>query len=190
VIRRAVAAVSADAADAADADADADAADAVHAATAAAAVAVAADAGEIVAIWNPVIRDTTITFTPDQKPVPEDAALIAGPDPVLVWDDGGMTPGFARYFQLRGGAGDRHTSEHTIPLVPVRRGRGGGRAAMTAQCDDAAAAGRHSLGVSAGNDAGVAFHSAVGLRTTDRLPEVGWKFGRWNDTVLMMKRLG
>lgn len=149
------------------------------------------DADGIASIWNPVIRDTTITFNPDEKTVAEVAAIIASPDPVLVWEEGGRILGFARYFPFRAGAGYRHTSEHTILLAPEGRGRGGGRALMAALCSDAAAAGRHSLwaGVTADNDAGVAFHASVGFRTIARLPEVGWKFGRWIDLILMMKPL-
>ena len=44
-------------------------------------------------------------------------------------------------------------------------------------------------GVPAENTAGVAFHERVGYRTIGVFPEVGFKFGRWLDLVLMQKRL-
>lgn len=153
--------------------------------------AIPADAAGIAAIWNPVIRDTTITFNPDEKSVADLVALIRSPDPMLVWAEDGQILGFARYGQFRGGAGYRFTSEHTILLAAERRGKGGGRALMAALADHARAAGRHSLiaGVSGENAPGIAFHAACGFKTIARLPEVGWKFGRWLDLVLMLKRL-
>jgi L-amino acid N-acyltransferase len=150
-----------------------------------------ADAAAIAAIWNPVIRDTTITFNPTEKSEAEVAALIAGPDPCFVWHEDGRVLGFARYFQFRGGLGYRHTCEHTVLLHPDARGRGGGRALMAVLLADAAASGRHSLwaGVSAENEAGAAFHAALGFDIIAVLPEVGHKFGRWIDLILMRKLL-
>ena len=62
---------------------------------------------------------------------------------------------------------------------------------MAALEDHAKAAGVHSLwaGVSAENSAGIAFHRSVGFAEVARLPEVGHKFGRWMDLVLMQKIL-
>jgi phosphinothricin acetyltransferase len=99
--------------------------------------------------------------------------------------------GFASYAQFRGGVGYRHTMEHTIILGPAARGRGLGRALMTAIEDHARAGGTHSLfaGVSAGNPEGRAFHAAMGFAETAVLPQVGYKFGRWLDLVLMQKFL-
>ena len=44
-------------------------------------------------------------------------------------------------------------------------------------------------GIAGENAGGIAFHSALGYGQVARLPEVGWKFGRWHDLVLMQKML-
>jgi phosphinothricin acetyltransferase len=81
--------------------------------------------------------------------------------------------------------------EHTIILAPHARGKGAGRALMTAIEDHARAGGAHTLfaGVSGENAEGIAFHTRMGFRPLVTIPEVGHKFGRWLDLVLMMKTL-
>jgi phosphinothricin acetyltransferase len=81
--------------------------------------------------------------------------------------------------------------EHTIQLAPEASGRGHGRALMTAVEDHARAGGAHSMfaGVSGENPEGRAFHARLGYVETAILPQVGWKFGRWMDLVLMQKIL-
>ena len=147
------------------------------------------DAPQIAAIWNHAIRHTTITFNPVEKSEAEVADLCARQ--AFVWVDGAQVLGFARYFQFRGGEGYRHTVEHTIMLHPDGHGRGGGRALMEALVTDARDAGMHSMfaGCSAENPGAVAFHAAIGFAEVATLRQVGFKFGRWIDLVLMQKML-
>ena len=152
--------------------------------------ATASDAAAIADIVNPVIDNTAITFTTTRKTpqaVAEDIATRDGA--YFVVDLGGQVAGFATYFPFRAGPGYARTKEHTIVLAPAARGQGAGRALIGALCAHARAAGVHSLwaGVSAENPAGVAFHKAVGFEQVAVLPEVGFKFGRWMDLVLMRR---
>lgn len=156
--------------------------------------AVPADCAGIATIWNPIIRDTAVTFTTAEK-TPEGLAATleekaAAGHPFLVAVEEELL-GFATYGAFRNGPGYARTMEHTIILAPAARGRGVGRALMAAIEAHAEARGVHSLwaGVSAENPAGRAFHAALGYAEIAVLPEVGWKFGRWMDLVLMQKIL-
>ena len=153
------------------------------------------DAPAIAAFWNPVIRDTATTFNPVEKTPDDLAAMIrdrqAAGHGFLVAERQGQVVGFASYAQFRGGVGYARTMEHTIILSPAAQGAGLGRALMAALEDHARTGGAHSLiaGVSAENPAGRAFHAAIGFAEIAILPQVGHKFGRYMDLVLMQKFL-
>lgn len=148
------------------------------------------DAPAIAAIWNHYIRVSVATFNAQEKSVQEVADSIAG-NPGFWVARSNQVIGFATYFQFRGGVGYARTMEHTVQIAPDGCGSGTGRALMAALLDHAKQAGAHSMfaGVSAENDEGVRFHDRLGFETVARLPEVGFKFGRWMDLILMQKRL-
>lgn len=153
------------------------------------------DHAAILAFWNPLIRDTTVTFSSEEKTSESLAAMIAARRAAghefLVAEDAGAVFGFATYAQFRGGNGYATAMEHTIILAEAARGRGVGRALIEAIAGHAAEAGAHTLmaGVSAENSGGIAFHRSVGFRTVAVVPEVGRKFGRYIDLVLMQRVL-
>jgi len=155
----------------------------------------AGDVPDILAIWNPLIRDTAVTFTSEEKTSEGLGALIAGRQAagqgVLVAEAEGAVAGFASYGTFRSGPGYAHTVEHTVILAPSARHRGIGRELMLALETHARDAGHHAMigGVSGENAAAIAFHRALGYRIVGTLPEVGRKFGRWLDLVLMQKLL-
>ena len=111
--------------------------------------------------------------------------------PCLVLTDGARVLGFARYSQFRGGDGYRFSVEHTINLHSDAHGTGAGRDLLDALSKLAKDAGKHTMyaGVCAENQGAVDFHVKVGFTIVAVLPEVGHKFGRWLDLVLMQKRL-
>ena len=154
-----------------------------------------ADLEPIRAFWNPLIRDTLVTFSSEEKTAEGlralyEARLAAGHGWFTALVDG-QPAGFASYGQFRAGNGYAHTLEHTILLSDAARGRGLGRALMAAVEDHARAAGAHVMvaGVSGGNPAGRAFHAALGYQPAGTVAQAGWKFGRWWDLWLMQKIL-
>lgn len=158
--------------------------------------ATAADADAIAAIWNPIIRDTVITFWPTERSQADIAALIAERRrdgfAFLVAIDGDEVTGFASTSRFRGGAGYARTLEHTVHVAEGQRGKGTGRALMAAIQAHARAAGARVLigAITAGNRASVQFHARLGFAEWGRIPAAGWKFGRFHDLVLMGKDLG
>ena len=149
-----------------------------------------ADAAEIAALWNEVIRTGAITFTTQDKTVPVIARMIAE-RPVLVAEGSGRFQGFATFGPFRSGPGYADAAEHTIMLAPGARGRGLGRALLAALEAEARARGILHLvaGISGSNPPAVAFHAAMGFAQMGRMPEIGHKHGARHDLVLMMKKL-
>ncbi|WP_412563874.1 N-acetyltransferase family protein [Thalassobius sp. MITS945101] len=157
--------------------------------------ACAEDAEAIAAIWNQIIRDTTVTFTTSEKTSASIAADIAARQAAgrgfLVAEHQGTVLGMACYGPFRAGPGYRMTMEHTIYLSEAAKGQGLGRQLLQALERHARTAGHHVLigAVSGENAAGISFHKALGYAEVGRLPDAGHKFGRFLDMVLLQKTL-
>lgn len=153
--------------------------------------ATTADAPAIAAYWNPLIRGTTITFASAEKTVTEVATMITTRPWFFVAEADGVILGHVTCAQFRGGDGYVHSHEHTIIVDPAAKAHGVGRALMATLEDAARAGGVHVMvaGISAENAPALAFHAALGYVETGRMPQVGRKFGRWLDLVLMQKNL-
>ncbi|MEM7598875.1 MAG: N-acetyltransferase family protein [Pseudomonadota bacterium] len=155
----------------------------------------ARDASALAAIWNHYIRDTTVTFTTDEKSVGEVADYIAarqtGGTCVFVAEAGSDLTGFAAASSFRSGPGYAGTLETTVMLAEGASGGGLGRALMVAVEGHAQAHAMRALvaGISGDNEAAVGFHAALGFDEVGRMPGVGRKFDRWLDLVLMQKTL-
>ncbi|MGY6547804.1 MAG: N-acetyltransferase family protein [Roseinatronobacter sp.] len=157
--------------------------------------ATADDAPAIADIWNPIIRDTVITFHPDPRSPQDIAQMIATRQQAgrafLVAHQGPVCLGFASYDQFRPGPGNARSMEHTINLAPEARGQGIGHRLLRALEDHARGAGHHLMvaAITGDNLTSIHFHAAQGYVETGRMPQIGWKFGRYHDLVLMQKFL-
>jgi len=157
--------------------------------------AIPEDAPALASLWNPLIRDTSVTFNAAEKSVDALAADIhtrtSAGQAFLLAEDGRGLLGFATYTQFRPGTGYAHTLEHTIILHDRARGQGTGRALLEALMDHARNAGGHVLVacVSAENPGAIAFHERMGFARAGFLPEAGHKFGRFMDLVILHRLL-
>lgn len=139
-----------------------------------------------------MIAETPRTFTTALKTTAAmQTAIMTRGVGFLVACEGDEVLGFATYFPFRDGPGYAFTKEHSIVLHPRANGQGIGRRLMERLEAAARSEGVHSLiaGVSGENPDGVAFHAAIGFDEVARIPEVGRKYDRWMDLVIMQKIL-
>ena len=154
-----------------------------------------ADVEAITELWNYYIRETAVTFNSIEKTAEtvREAILECRKDKraFLIAENRERLVGFCTYFQFRKGIGYEKTMEHTILAQPDVQGRGIGRGLMQRLFNHAQAEGVKSLwaGVSGDNPGGVAFHESIGFSNIARLPQVGHKFDRWIDLILLQKVL-
>jgi L-amino acid N-acyltransferase YncA len=118
----------------------------------------------------------------------QDAGL---PYLVAIADDQVLGFAYASPYRLR--SGYRYTVEDSVYIAPVAKGRGVGRALLGAVIGRAEARGlRQMLAVigDSANAASIGLHRSLGFRQAGLLPSVGFKFGRWVDSVIMQRALG
>lgn len=112
--------------------------------------------------------------------------------PHLVADKAGTIVGYAYAVPFRKRPAYRFAVKHSIYVHPDHQRSGIGRRLLPALIDACAAAGyRQIIGyVDAENVASQALHEAFGFRRAGLLEGVGYRFGRWTDSLLMQRALG
>lgn len=123
------------------------------------------------------------------------AEIVGRGLPYLVATDGegGPVVGYAYAGLYRPRPAYRHTVEDSVYVAPGQGRRGIGRdllAAVIAHCEGMGL--RQMLAVigDSGNAGSIGLHESLGFRPVGLLPSVGFKFGRWVDSVLMQRPLG
>ena len=158
--------------------------------------AVAADFGAITAIYADAVETGTATFELDPPSLAEMTArfddLMAGGFPWLVAVADGKVMGYAYAGPYRARPAYRFTVENSIYLAAEARRRGIGLALLERLVADTASHGfRQMIAVigDSANAASIAVHARAGFQMVGTFQEVGFKFGRWLDTVLMQRAL-
>ncbi|WP_313807097.1 N-acetyltransferase family protein [Sphingobium sp.] len=155
-----------------------------------------ADAGVIAAIYAHHVLHGTATYEvvpPGLAETEDKIRHISGRNwPFLVACAGDQLLGYCYATQFRDRPAYAYACENSIYIAQERRGEGIGRKLLTALLVAAREAGfRQMVAVIGGGEpASVALHAACGFVETGRLVAVGWKAGRWLDSVYMQIALG
>jgi phosphinothricin acetyltransferase len=156
--------------------------------------AVASDADELALILNALISTTAIEWTETPHTTDGIERWLQDHETVLVCEEQGQIVAVAAYGWFRDVAkwpGYRFTVENTIHVREDHWGTGVGRTLMGALIENARESGKHTMvaAVDGANEGSIRFHERLGFVEVARMPEVGAKFGRWQDLVLLQLRL-
>jgi L-amino acid N-acyltransferase YncA len=154
-----------------------------------------ADLAAIVAIYNDAVVNTTAIWNDaivdvDNRKVWFDGRQTLG-YPVRVAEEEGAIVGYGSFADFRAFDGYRFSVEHSVYVAEGVRRRGIASALLVALIEKARELGKHVMigGIASDNAASLALHAKLGFTETGRMPEVGYKFGRWLDLVFVQRTL-
>jgi phosphinothricin acetyltransferase len=155
-----------------------------------------ADADALAAIYGDAVLNGFGTFEEVAPTAADmDARRRAVQDrglPYLVAEEDGVVLGFAYAGPFRPRAAYRYTLEDSVYVAPDAKGKGVGRAVLTAVIAACEALGvRQLMAVigDSGNSGSIGLHRSLGFEQTGVGRSVGFKHGRWVDIVHMQKPL-
>jgi L-amino acid N-acyltransferase YncA len=148
------------------------------------------DAPAISSIVNAMLSSSTIEWRHEPYSADTMSDWMAAHDCVLIAHDESEVVGIAAFGPFRDVVkwpGYRLTVENTVHVRRDHWGRGIGTALMSALIAAARKSGKHSMiaAVDGANEKSIMLHQRLGFVQVARMPEVGAKFGRWQDLVLL-----
>jgi phosphinothricin acetyltransferase len=156
-----------------------------------------ADVAAIAAIYRPAVLAGTASFELD---APDEAemgrrfrAITQAGYPYFVAEVDGRVAGFAYANAYRTRPAYRFTVEDSIYIAPDMQGKGLGRPLLRALVDTSTALGFRLMIAIIGDSAqyaSIALHRRAGFTFCGTIHSVGYKFGRWLDSVIMQLPLG
>lgn len=154
------------------------------------------DAEAIAAIYAHHVAHGTASYDIGAPSIDETSAkirrIIGASWPFIVADEGGSVVAYAYVTQFRDRAAYAWTCEDSIYVHPDWQGRGIGRRLLQELLRRAEAFGFRQMAAVIGGaePASIRLHAGCGFREVGRLHAVGWKHGRWLDSVYMQIALG
>ena len=159
--------------------------------------AASGDLAAITAIYEEAVRYGTASFEiepPDEREMTRRfEALRAGAYPYLVAEQDGAILGYAYAGPYRARPAYHWSVEDSIYIAPPAQRRGIGRLLLDRLIGEAEAGGfRQMIAVigDSANAGSIELHRIAGFRMVGTFDNVGFKFGRWLDSVLMQRPLG
>ncbi len=153
------------------------------------------DAEAIRVMYNAEVVGSNVTFDLVPRTPEEQLVWLAehrGAHPAIVAvDDAGEVVGFAAVSPYRSRPAYSTTVEDSVYVRSDQRGRGVGRLLLDDLVSLAEAHGFHAImaRIVGGHATSIALHQACGFELVGVEREVGRKFSRWQDVVLMQRLL-
>ena len=153
-----------------------------------------ADGVAIGSILNALLATTAIEWTDTPRTADGILEWLDEHEVVLVAEERSEVVGVAAFGWFRDVTkwpGYRFTVENTVHVREGHWGSGVGRRLMEALIDEARQSGKHTMvaAVDGANGASIRFHERLGFVEVARMPQIGAKFCRWQDLVLLQLRL-
>jgi phosphinothricin acetyltransferase len=152
------------------------------------------DAEAIRAIYNAEVTGSTVTFDMVPRTAEEQLHWLtarSGAHAVLVAEREGAVAGFASLSPYRDRPAYSTTVEDSVYVDEDHRRGGVARALLEGLLDTATAHGFHAMiaRIVGGHEASIGLHKRCGFEVVGTEREVGRKFGRWLDVVVMERLL-
>lgn len=153
-----------------------------------------ADAEAIRGIYNLEVLESTVTFDLVPRSLEDQLAWQrqrSGAHAVLVAVDDAGLAGFGSLSPYKERAAYATTVEDSVYVARDRQGSGVGRFVLAELLQLATAHGFHAVmaRIVGGHDASIRLHAGAGFEIVGTEREVGRKFGKWLDVVVMQKLL-
>ncbi|MGI8983908.1 MAG: GNAT family N-acetyltransferase [Acidimicrobiales bacterium] len=152
------------------------------------------DAEAIRSIYNREVTESTVTFDLVPRTLADQQRWLAehgGVHPAVVAELGGEVVGFGSLAPYRSRPAYATTVEDSVYVRHDTRGAGCGRAILGELVRLGTDHGFHSImgRIVGGHVASIGLHTSCGFELVGVEREVGRKFGRWLDVVLMQRLL-
>ena len=159
--------------------------------------ATTADIPAITRIYDHAVRHGTASFElepPDEAEMAQRMrALLDSGFPYLTAESGGDLLGYAYAGHYRTRPAYRFSVEDSIYVDPKAQRRGVGRLLLAHLIEECERLGFRQIVAVIGDSAqtpSIELHRALGFRMVGTVENVGYKFGRWLDSVNMQRALG